>query len=634
MKLELRVAWITVAFTVLFGSLFTRLWFVQVAAGATYEAASLSLQLDEVPTQAARGTIVDAQGRTVASTQRVAAVVVDRRLIPTEEEDGVIQELSGLLGERPQVLASRFDDAGSGTRFVLGEVERSAAYFILTHRDRFTGVSIEYVDRREYPEGNLMAHVLGYVGTVSEEDLERNSDLLRTGTAGRAGVERQYDDFLQGTPGRIFYQVRPSGAVEGGTLPEKIDSVAGNTVVLSLDLELQRQAEASLQEGIEWARDTSNGANAEHGALVVLNAKTGEVLAMASFPTFSPDAFVLGISQSEFDALLDSFAFNNLAIQGQLPPGSTFKGITYATAIEEGFYALNASHQTPEGSLVCDGVLRANSLDQGDQQIFRDHGHGTVDLHTALGASCNIYFWQVALAIWNENKNSDDEDLIQEWARRVGLGDPTGIDLPFEAAGQIPDRQLFERWAEESPNRLHPERLDPGPIWKGGDVMNVSIGQGEVLTTPLQMAVAYAALTNGGTVWRPTVVDRVETPTGELIEDFEPSIARTIDWSPTLREFMLEDLGRVTNSESGTARRAFSVMDNRFRVGGKTGTATGTDKADTSWFVGVAPLDDPAYIVSVVVEEGGNGGDVAAPIARQILQYLLGETVDSVRAGL
>jgi len=631
MKTELRLGWISLGFVMLLATLFTRLWFVQVAEGPTHLAASEELRLNEEITLAARGDIVDARGRVIASSVPVAAVIVDRRLIPEEEEVSVIQELSGLLEIDPNDLAARFADAGPGARFVLSEVDEIQVRFILTHLERFTGVEVEFVPTRVYAEGDLMAHILGYIGRVSVEDLERAPDLLRSGTVGKAGVESEYDAFLQGTPGSLLYQVRPNGALIPGSEPIEIPAKQGNTVILTIDGDVQTQTEQSLAEGIAWGAANVDNSRAERGAVVVMNAKTGEIVAMASYPTFEPDAFVLGISTVEFQELLDTFAFNNLAIQGQFAPGSTFKAITYATAVEEGIYATGASSQTPAGSLDCDGILRANGLDESSTQVFRDHGHGIVDLHTALGVSCNIYFWDVALGIWNQHQNTENEALLQDWARRLGFDAPTGIDLSFEASGQVPDRELFEEWAVDAPYRLHPSRIDPGPIWVGGDLMNIAIGQGEVAATPLQMAVSYSAMVNGGTVWEPRVVDRIETTSGDLVEDIQPVVANQIDWSTEFTEFFVEDLTRTVNGDGGTARSAFSRMTNPWQVGGKTGTSTkfvDGDAIDTAWFIGVAPASDPTWVVAVVVDEGGNGGAGAAPIARQIFQHLLGEEVD------
>ncbi len=286
---------------------------------------------------------------------------------------------------------------------------------------------------------------------------------------------------------------------------------------------------------------------------------------------------------------------------------------------------------------MCEGELDLGLDDnQGGRISFNDAGHGTTDIHTALGESCNIYFWQVALTIWREYKNDPDkEDILQQWARRLSLDEPTGIDLPFENGGRIPDRQLYEEWAASPRGSLllSPDRFTDA-IWRGGDIMAIAIGQGDVLATPLQMAVAYAALVNGGDVLAPNVVDRITSVEGDLVLDVERRVARSIEFAPEHERFILEDLTRVTNS-GGTAASAFSVMQNPWQTGGKTGTAErDADQFNTSWFVGVAPISNPRYVVAVMIVDGGSAGKVAAPAARNILQYLLpNEPVTSIRPG-
>ncbi len=479
--------------------------------------------------------------------------MIDRRFIPSDIEDGVVQELAGLLEVDPSEIRDQFAAAGSGNRFELETaLTPEQVYFVLTNQDRFSsGVSVELVTRRTYPEKELMAHVLGYIGSVSPDDIEIDPGLDPTSKIGRVGVEGNYEEFLKGKPGREYFTTNEDGAIEERQV--QIAPEQGNTVQLSLDADLQRVAEQALADGITMSRRDLGGSKAERGAVVVMDTETGEIRAMVSLPNYDPTSFVTGITRDDFTDLQDRQAFNNLAIQGLYPPGSTFKGITYAFAVEEGFWPSRAHTDSPEGSLECSGVLQANSLDEGSQKVFSDPGHGIVDLHVALGASCNIYFWEVALAAWNETKNTADEDLLQDWAMRLGLGEQTGIDLPFEAAGQVPDRELFEQWAEDSPFRLDPSRIDPGPIWVGGDLMNVAIGQGEVSATPLQMAVAYSALSNGGTVWSPAVVDRILDAEGQLIADVNPQVLRTVELSDEFNDIFNADMALTINAEYGTA---------------------------------------------------------------------------------
>ena len=629
MKLEVRVAALATAFALLFGALVAQLWVIQIAEGPIHLEKSTALEWAESHTAAARGDIIDANGVVMATSVQVPAIVVNRARIDADQELEVIQQLAGVLGRDPRVIAERFAQAGSGSTFTFEAVEPEVAYFIMTNRDRFVGVTIRNVPERVYPQGGSLAHVVGHVGRVTVEDLDSNPALDRNGRIGKLGVESIYDEFLQGFQGSEFFQVRVDGAQYGER--RTVMAQQGSTVQLTIDFSVQAVVEAALVAGIERS-ETLKDTNPERGAVVVLNAKTGEIVAMASLPTFDPSQFVIGLSQSDYELLRDSQAFNNLAIQGLYPPGSTMKAITYATAVEEGIFPDSAHVQTPNGALNCTGVLTANGLDEGSQKLFTDPGHGAVDLHKGLGASCNIYFWEVALAIWGDHKNTDKENILQRYARSLGLGSPTGVDLAGERGGRVPDRELFEDWLVSAPGLISDDRRN-GALWVGGDLMNVAVGQGETLATPLQMAVAYAAMANGGTVWQPTVVDRIIAADG-AIKEINSGVSNQIAWSDQFEAIFLEDLSRtINNPDYGTARVAFRTMDNRWQVGGKTGTAQRAGHENTAWFVGVAPLADPEWVIAVVLEDGGGGGSAAAPVGRQIFQYLFGEDIDSINAG-
>ncbi len=416
MRLEIRVAALATVFALMFGALVTRLWVVQIAEGPVHVQKSQGLEWSESQTAAARGDILDANGVVLATSIQVPGVVVTRSQIPSDVEPTVIQELAGVLGRDPGEIAELFALAGSGSTFTVDDVNPEVAYFIMTHRSRFPGVSIRNIPERVYPEGSFMAHVLGHVGRVSQDDLLANPDLDPNGTVGKLGVEGKYDEVLQGAAGAEFYQVRPDGTPYGER--RTVAATEGNTVQLTVDVSLQMTTETALADGIAWAK-TLKDTDPQRGAVVVLNAKTGEVAAMASFPSFDPSQFVIGLTQTEYEVLRDSQAFNNLAIQGLYPPGSAMKAITYVTAVEEGIYPDSAHTQTPNGALECTGVLTANGLDDGSQKRFTDPGHGAVDLHNALGESCNIYFWEVALAIWGKYQGTDKENILQRYAREA-----------------------------------------------------------------------------------------------------------------------------------------------------------------------------------------------------------------------
>ncbi len=624
-----RLAALAFAFIGLFTVLFTRLWFVQVASGAEYSEEAENQRLRRVQTQSARGDISDRDGVLLATSELRPAVFIDPTQLDEDERESLVQDLAGLAGLAPRELAEELADAGD-REFRAASLTPEQAAFIEANRERFPGVRISLIPARSYPFGDLMAHVVGHINDPSEDDIDIR-EVHPDSDVGKAGVEGFYDDILRGAPGSIFYDIDRQGVPLGQA--GRLSSEPGADIFLTLDVDVQRVVEQALAEGIANSQAIVDDSNAEHGAIVVLDARTGAVRAMASYPSFDPNLFVTGLSTEEFARLNDNRAFNNLAIQGLFNPGSTFKVFSYLVAMEEGLFPERASTHTHDGTLFCDGVLDNANFAPGSQQVFTDtSAHGVVNLGTALGESCNIYFWEVALRVWRDWAGTSQENIIQDYARRAGLDEPTGVDLPFESGGVIPDRELYELWAEEAPYRLSPERLSGDiPVWLGGDLMNVVIGQGDVTVTPLQMAVAYSALVNGGQVWQPFVVDRIQGANGTLQYDAAPLLSADLDLSAEFLSYFNEDLTRTTTS--GTASRAFSVMDNAWQVGGKTGTATRDGATDTAWFVGAAPIDNPQWVVAVVIEEGGGGGTIAAPVARSIFQFLLGEEQDPILQG-
>jgi penicillin-binding protein 2 len=380
---------------------------------------------------------------------------------------------------------------------------------------------------------------------------------------------------------------------------------------------------------------------------VVLDPRDGSVLAMASAPTFDPNSFVRGLPVDEWQELLTVNAFTNFAIQGVYAPASTMKSVAYMLAMEEGVYPLDrpagdrtvgsAEEERPLVPLEsdtdeyeCRGSLRFEFND-GTEQVYNDWkrtGHGPLDLHGALEASCDLYFWEIALRIWNERDEDGgihNENLWQEWARFFGFDAATGIDLPFEKEGLIPDR----RWYREEQRAGSPRVRSDGP-WVGGDLMNAVIGEGSVLATPLQLANAYAAMANGGTLWTPRVLDRVVDQDGRVLDDNPPQALARIPLDVDTVQAFRRDLQSVINGSRGTARDTFSRFgENVEIVGGKTGTgevikaSEDAFEVDNAWFVGLAPISAPRYVVAVVVERGGSGGGIAAPVARQVLQFLI-----------
>lgn len=635
MKFGLRVTLLGLAFTALFSVLFIRLWFVQIAEGQVFAEQAEDQILTFEFAAAPRGDIVDRNGVTLVTSRSLIVAVVDRSELDEQTEDDVIQRLAALLGVPPIEIRSELERAGSGAVARLDdfEIDPQTAYVILERSLDLPGVTVEAVPVREYLREDLMAHVLGYVGLPSPADLEDNPDLNPSVVVGKMGVEREYDEFLQGTEGSTAFLQNPSGLV----LQElnELDAEPGATLMLSLDINTQRIVQDILQESVVLANllkadetEEERTLPAERAAAVVIEADTGAVTAMASFPSFEPQAFVGGISGEEFDVLLENFAFNNLVIQGLKPPASTFKAITYVTALQESIFPEGI--RTAEEAIQCSAQLEALDLGDASQLVYNNWtsplDDGLQNLHRAFERSCNIYFWELALSIWRQFKETEDEDILQDWAFELGFGRRTQVDLPFENSGILPDRELFDLWKFEQPWRVRKEG------WLGGDLMNLSVGQGEVLATPLQVATAYAAMVNGGTVFQPRVVDSIVTADGDIVRGYEPRPIRTPDLNAVTVNSLRQDMKAVVST--GTASAAFSGSGLSGIVGGKTGTAQGFVDQDgvrhdsTAWFVGAAPIDDPKYIVVVMVDEGGSGGSVAAPAARAIFQHLMGMQVE------
>lgn len=644
-----RIATVGVVLSALMGMLVLRMWFLQVTDVEASLDVAASQRISIVSIEPPRGDIFDRDGTEImAGTIATLRIVVDRKLIPLEREEGLIQNLSALLSIPASELRHEFEDRGSGARFPVSDgIGQSTAVFVLENIERFPGVAIEPVPFRVYPLGETAAHIVGYIGAPGLDDLGRVG-IDPNDRVGKFGIERSYDGLLRGTPGRITYSVNARGEILG-----VIDEIAprpGGSVVTTIDLDLQRFVEDTLLKAMALAA-ASGEEEVKRATAVVIDPRDGSVMAMASVPAFNPSIFSDGrLTEAEWRTLSENEVLNNYAMQGLYPPGSSFKAIVYSLALEEQIspiveeqYRDMVDQGADPFAFFSDGeLLFTNTPPLRD---WKDGGHGFVSLSTSLIESVNTYYWSIALAIWQERDIRWSENLLQDWARRLGFGSRTGIDLPFERPGLVPDREWFQYHQAAGTGLV---RSEGG--WSGGDLMNIATGQGALVVTPLQMAVAYSALLNGGTVWEPRVVSRVVDSDNATLFTNLPSVARKITISAGTVAALKRDLNGVVTAQNGTARRAFEgfcasdVRDSDCaalrEVGGKTGTAEivqatedGVTAVDTAWFVGGAPLSDPQFIVAVVIEQGGSGGRVAAPAARRILQFLMGEQPDPLRAG-
>jgi len=465
------------------------------------------------------------------------------------------------------------------------------------------------VPMREYLYSNVFSHSIGYVGIPNSEEEKEYVNAKGNKLVGKNGLEKFYENSLAGVPGKVIFK--------GDQIIEYIDPIPGQDLTVTLNIELQEVVIESLIEGLNLAnKNFESESNIERGAVVVLNIETGAVEAMVSLPDFDPNLFVDGISQFDFTRLDRKQAFNNFAIQGLYPPGSVFKVVAYWLAVSENIFPVELNSK--DDSIDCTGNL-SFGFDDGSKQVYNDwklEGHGLVNLRESLKQSCNVYFWDIALKIWREFGNTDGESLLQEYAKDLGFSKLTNVDLPYEKVGIVPDRQLFEEWKVTRPELVRDEG------WLGGDLMNLIIGQGAITTTPLQVANAYRTL----------IVGQNSSPYLNL--NATRIINNNINISNEFSNFLLDDLGSVTN-RGGTAYKAFSIIGDEIGdIGGKTGTAQNAgNKNNTSWFVGIDSISKPKYVIATVVDEGGSGSAVAAPISRRVIQFLRGLELTPVEFG-
>jgi penicillin-binding protein 2 len=444
--------------------------------------------------------------------------------------------------------------------------------------------------RRTYPFGQMAAHLLGYVGEVSQQEMETRRGYHMGDLIGKAGAERYWEDYLRGIDGG--QQVEVDAVGRKLRVLNEVDETPGNSLVLTVDRDLQATAEEAMQ--------------GHDGSIVALDARTGEVLAMVSRPAFDPNVFARGIRMPEWKALVDDrkHPLNSKSVQGTYPPGSTFKVVMAAAALEEGVI-------TPFTTIHCGGGLFFGN------RVFhcwRPQGHGAVNVHEALVRSCDVFFYQVGQRL--------GVDSIAEYAHRFGLGAPTGITLEHESGGIIPSSE----W----------KRQRFGEPWYPGETLSVAIGQGYVTTTPLQMASVIATVANGGVVYRPKFVKRIEATDGTTMLEESPEVVRDVGFKKSTLLQIREALSDVVNSKSGTGSNARLPG---IEVGGKTGTAQASraggekatqkgwarEKRDHAWFIAFAPVQNPEIAIAVLAEHAGeHGGTAAAPIARKVLARYFG----------
>lgn len=619
---RLRLSIVGIIVVSLFSALFARLWYLQVMDTGTFQAMATQNRERTVYEPAPRGRILDRQGRPLVENRGYQAITVTR--LEVQDEPEVVTRLAALLGISPVELQRRIDDKRYSPYKpipVAEGVPEETVVYLREHGADFPGVAAAAVAERTYPNGALAAHVLGYVGEINDKELApRKGAGYRLGDdIGKSGVEQTYEADLRGTPGKTRLEVEASGKV---LLPALSSSPPkqGDDLQLTIDLDVQALAEDSLAKGLEAAR-ASNDRNtgkafvAPAGSVVVLDPRDGAVLALASNPAYDPADFVNGIRTETYASLQDpanNHPLTDRAIQGQYAPGSTFKLFTALAALRTGLIA-------PNTTFLDEGSYRLRSC-KGDKCVFRNAGgrsYGRVNLVQALTVSSDAYFYNLGANLWfNGGPNAV---AIQAAARDLGLGSRTGIALAGEMKGRVPDPE-----SRKKANIDYPKAF-PNGRWYAGDNVNLAIGQGDTAVTPLQLANAYAAFANGGTVFRPRVAARVLEPNGQPVRDLAPETVSKVAIDAGHRSVVLQGLSSAIAKPEGTGAGAFAGFPlDTFPVAGKTGTAQVVGKQDTAVFVAFAPADAPQFVVAVVMEEAGFGGAVAAPVARRIMAGLAG----------
>ncbi len=606
-RIAVRIAILGGIALTLLGILLVRLWFLQVIAGEQYAQRAEGNRLRTVVSEAPRGNIVDRNGTALVKNTIGENLVAQPRELQGARRAAVLNRLSKVIGVPASELIKDVDggDDQPLEPVVLAQnIDPGISQYLAERQRDFPGISLQNTFLRSYPEGSTAAHILGQTGRIGPTEIAayRRKGYQGDEVVGKGGIEQQYEDFLTGTPGRAVVEVDAAGEPQGREYISSRAPVPGRNIQLSIDLKTQKALEAGLA-------DAASVTGAKGAAGVAMDPRTGEVLALASYPTYNPEIFVkrkdkeiTRINNDEERPLLDR------AVQGVYPAGSTFKPITAAAGIAGGEITVDTELES----------LPTITLHKQEFSNFERRGHGWVTLPTALEVSSDTFFYQVADRLWRAQNTDKREFPLQEEAREFGLGRDTGVDLPGETPALVPDPP----WKKK--NFAGPDFSDFDRSWLAGDTIQLGVGQGYLQVTPIQMAVAYAAIANGGTVVTPTVAQSVRDPNGRVVQKLsEGRPARQIDIAGLQQ--IREGLYLAANGGQGTSTSVFANLPADAKVAGKTGTAEpGDGGEDHSWFVGYAPYDDPSIVVAVVIERGGTGANAAAPVVCRTMGADLG----------
>lgn len=594
--LDRSVKVLTILVILIFSVLLCRLWYLQIVKGEEKYAESSSIRMRPIRITAPRGNIYDRWGELLV-TSRFSHVV---SVVPEDVKDNpyVVRFLSQVLELSETELFQMMEERAKYQKDQYVPLKRDvnpvAIGQILEAKLDLPGVVVEDYPVRYYPKGEWGAHLFGYIGEISEQELAQRRGLgYRLGDEiGKMGLERTYDLELKGEEAVRIWEVDRVG--QPIRVLEEKKYVPGHNLHLTIDARLQAVAEQAIRDQIAWARAQTNEQynKANAGSVVVLDPRNGEILALVSYPEFDPNLFVGNISRAAFNELINNplNPFSNRVTRGKFMPGSTFKPITVLAALEENLVK-------PGEIFNCTGVIRF-----GNRQLRCSQVHGKLNIVDGLKNSCNIVMAELAFRLGPEK--------LAKYARLLGLGAKTGLRLePEELDGLIGDPE----W----------KRKARGEPWYPMETALISIGQSFVDVTPIQLAQVYSTIASGGTVYQPQLVREITTAAGETVTKFAPKVIREIEIDPENLAIVRKGLEQVVTE--GTARYVFQGFPlDRIPVAGKTGTAENIGKNDYAFFASYAPADNPELVVVVVIEEGGFGSQAAAPVARKIYEAYFG----------
>ncbi len=591
-RLSLRVAVVGGVGVVLFAVLFFRLWNLQVLSGDEYLAEAKNNRTREFKVIAPRGDILDRNSEVLVDNRTSLALQLNMQKLPEDPAEeraelARLGELAHMTLRKVRRTIKESEEVAAGAPVTLRrDVGFELIAYVEENQDEFPGVAVQRVFVRHYPDGARAAHILGNVGEITEDELKepQYKDLEPGDEIGQAGAEYAYDKFLRGQSGLTRIQVNALGQPTPGGQLVSVPPTPGNSLKLTIDGDVQTAGEAGL------------AARGLPGAFISMNIDNGQILAMGSNPTYDPTDLIEP-TQAQVDELYRdevSAPLVNRATEGAYPTGSTFKIITALAALESGV-------------ISPDTVVQDNGQIEVGTDTFENAGglaHGPVELRRALQVSSDVYFYLLGLDMWKTNE-------LQEWAHKLGIGRQAGLDLPEEGETLLPTKA----WR----NQLFKEELTDRP-WSAGDNIQLATGQGDLQTNPLQMALAYAALGNGGKIPTPHVGLEVEDAAGRVLKEFDFKPQRQVHIDPGYRTAILEGLHAAAQEGEGTAAGVFGGFP--IDIAGKTGTAERRGHGDQSWFAALSPYPNPRIVTIATVEEGGFGAESAAPVVLDILEAI------------